>query len=128
MKEARVRLASSEHPSTTGVPIYITKPFCFGEGRHDIVFQELLQRICKEQGLHFLDVKWDKTAHCQKQTKTPNKHFNVRGVHLLVESLRGVCPLVPPGMSCGQEQLSAPSGMPIGHMGLSRVNNLKSCS
>ena len=34
VKEARVRPASSEHPSTTGVPIYITKPFCFEEGRN----------------------------------------------------------------------------------------------
>ena len=29
VKDARVKPASSEHPSTTGVPIYITSPFCF---------------------------------------------------------------------------------------------------
>ena len=39
VKETRVRPASSEHPSTTGVPIYITKPFCCEEGRNDIVLQ-----------------------------------------------------------------------------------------
>ena len=54
VKEARVRPASSEQPSTTGVPIYITKPFCFEEGRNVIVFKELLQKVCKAESLHLL--------------------------------------------------------------------------
>ena len=46
----------------------------------------------------------------QKHTKTPEKHFNVHGVHLLVESLRCVCPPVPPEASHAKGQPPAPSG------------------
>ena len=42
-------------------------------------------------------------------------------MHLLVESLRGVCPPVPPYMSCGHEQPSAPSGMKVSNSSVSGV-------
>ena len=54
--------ANSEHPSTSGMPIYITEHFCFEEGRDVIVFKELLQKVCKAEGLHFLGLKWDRAS------------------------------------------------------------------
>ena len=102
--------ASSEHPSTSGMPIYITEPFCFEEGRNVLLFKESLQNVCKAEGLHFVEIKWDRATHCQVETKTPDKHFNVRGVHLLVDSLRCVCSSVASGAPHDKSQPLATSG------------------
>ena len=59
----------SRHPwaakpiqSTSGLPIYITEPFCFEESCNVIVSTELLQKVCKAEGLHFLGLKWDRAS------------------------------------------------------------------
>ena len=53
---------NSEHPSCSGPPIYITEPFNFEEDRAVDLFKEMLQRVCKAEGLRFLGLKWDRAS------------------------------------------------------------------
>ena len=51
--------ANSEH---LGVANLHHQPFCFEESCIAIVFTELLQKVCKAEGLHFLGLKWDRAS------------------------------------------------------------------
>ena len=80
------------HTSVTGVPIYVTAPFCFEDDRGVTLFYDMLDRVCKDANCHFVSVPWDKGHHVQVKTKTPLKHFNTVGVKLLTETLLGAFP------------------------------------
>ena len=88
LREGLTQAARSQHPWGTGVPIYVTAPFCFEVGHSVTLFCEMLQRVCKAENCHFVSVSWDQTCHAQVTTKAPLKHFNTTGVQILLESLR----------------------------------------
>ena len=53
---------NSKHPSTSGTPIYISEPFNFEEFRAVDLFKDMLQKVCKAEGLHSLGLKWDRAS------------------------------------------------------------------
>ena len=95
--------------SVTGVPIYVTAPFCFEASHATLLFCETLQRVCKDTRSHFVSVPWDETRHVQNKTKTPLKHFNTVGVKLLTESLLGAFPAAAPVMAAPEMPLESMS-------------------
>ena len=114
LREGLTQAASSEHPSATGVPIYVTAPFCFEVGHSVTLFCEMLQRVCKAENCHFVSVSWDQTCHTQVTTKMPLKHFNTIGVQILTESLRcafsagALSPAPPPELMSQSASVAQP--------------------
>ena len=49
-----LRGAKSKHPSTSGVPVYITEPFCCKGDKNVVLFKEVLQKVCTAEGFIFL--------------------------------------------------------------------------
>ena len=63
--------------------IVISQAFNCEPDRAATQFTHLLQEVAEQTGACFLKVPWSEAEHSQTKTKTPLKHFNAVGVHLL---------------------------------------------